>query len=126
MASNEELMRYLTQLMQKLNFDLMAFQRVIYNTRAFQAQSSSPPPQGKRYQFPGPIMRRMTAGQTWDSFVTLRYGEEVNDHVSPRHLKARQYDVFQPGALIDLKFPGSVENKASYVPLLEEAAKVRL
>ncbi|MEM7012882.1 MAG: DUF1549 domain-containing protein [Verrucomicrobiota bacterium] len=126
LASNKALMRYLAKVIQQIDFDLMTFQRVIYNTRAFQAQTSLTPERGSQYHYPGPIIRRMTAEQAWDSFVTLRHGGEVNDHVRPRHLEARQYDVFQPAALVDLKFPGSVENKASYVPLLAEAAKIRL
>ncbi|MEM1294927.1 MAG: DUF1549 domain-containing protein [Verrucomicrobiota bacterium] len=125
-ASNPELMRYLAKMIRQVDFDMMAFQRVIYNTQAFQAEASLTPPQGFRYQFQGPIMRRMLAEQVWDSFVTLRYGETVNDHIRPRDLEARQYDVFEPGALAKLEYPGNVANKASYVPLLEEAAKLRL
>jgi len=71
-ASNPELMKFLTEEMIRLKFNLKEFQRIIYHTRAYQRQvtyteyNSNEP-----YHFPGPILRRMTAEQVWDSLLTL-------------------------------------------------------
>jgi hypothetical protein len=70
--SNPELMNYLADLMLKLNFDTREFQRVIYLTKAYQRYSTvvDVDPE-KPYHFQGPIIRRMTAEQVWDSLMTL-------------------------------------------------------
>jgi len=71
-ASNPALMKYLAQLMIDLNFDLKEFQRVIYNTETYQRQASVEAPNPNvAYRFPGPVLRRMTAEQAWDSFLTM-------------------------------------------------------
>ncbi len=70
--SNPELMAYLEQLMVDLDYDLQKFQRILYNTRTYQREVSlEEPTPGKPYYFAGPILRRMTAEQIWDSLVTL-------------------------------------------------------
>jgi len=70
--SNPELMEYLTAELKRLQFDLKEFQRIIYYTRTWQrrAQYNDTDPE-KPYLFPGPVLRRMTAEQVWDSLVTL-------------------------------------------------------
>lgn len=85
--------------MQSLDFDLMAFQRVIYNTRAYQAQASVTPEVGTPYHFPGPLVRRMTAGQAWDSLATLVEGDAVNNFHRDRRRLMWSYDVFKAGAI---------------------------
>ena len=69
---NPELLDYLTVVMTKLDFDLKEFQRIVFNTKTYQRQSSpQEPPAGELYHFPGPVLRRMTAEQAWDSLLTL-------------------------------------------------------
>ena len=69
---NPELMDYLTTIVCKLDFDLKEFQRIVFNTKTYQRQSSpDEPAAGEVYHFPGPILRRMTAEQVWDSLLTL-------------------------------------------------------
>jgi hypothetical protein len=69
---NPELMEFLEREMIQVNFDLKEFQRIILNTKAYQREASRQEVQpGEEYHFPGPILRRMTAEQVWDSFVTL-------------------------------------------------------
>jgi len=69
---NPELMTYVEQEMIRVNFDLKEFQRIILNSKAYQREASHQEVQpGEEYHFPGPILRRMTAEQAWDSFVTL-------------------------------------------------------
>ena len=77
-ATNPELLRFIAQLMKDVDFDLREFQRVILNTAAYQRQVSVTPPEGEDFRFPGPLLRRMTAEQTWDSIVLLLRGPEID------------------------------------------------
>jgi len=65
-------MTALEKLMVSQRYDLRAFLRVLYNTRAYQGEVTRAELQpGEEYRFPGPLLRRMSAEQIWDSFVTL-------------------------------------------------------
>jgi hypothetical protein len=69
---NPELMTALENLMIRQGYDLRAFQRVLYLTRAYQSRvSPREAVAGEDYRFTGPLLRRMSAEQIWDSFVTL-------------------------------------------------------
>ncbi|MDD7986404.1 DUF1549 domain-containing protein [Lentisphaera marina] len=69
---NKELMDYLEQLMKDLDYNLKAFQFIIFNTDAYQAKVTASQIGTKdKYDFRGPILRRMTAEQLWDSLITL-------------------------------------------------------
>lgn len=71
-ASHPALMRHLEQLMIKSRYDVKAFLRVLYNTQAYQNEvTRTEIMPGEIYHFTGPILRRMTAEQIYDSFVTL-------------------------------------------------------
>ena len=55
-----------------LDFDLRAFSWVIMHTDSYNRLASRMKVEKKDdYFFPGPILRRMTAEQVWDSLVTL-------------------------------------------------------
>ena len=74
-ASNPQLMDYLTQLMIEKKYDMKAFLRVVLNTDTYQRNASTKGiGLGETYHFTGPLLRRMTAEQTWDSLVTLLTG----------------------------------------------------
>lgn len=79
-AENTELMNYLEAEMKRLNFDMKEYLRVIYNTETYQRQVSveevNP---GETYRFSGPILRRMTAEQVWDSFLTLAVPDDYRE-----------------------------------------------
>lgn len=67
-----EMEKYLEKLVIDLKYDMKAVLRVLYNTKAYQAQVSRQEyAAGSTYHFTGPLLRRMTAEQMWDSFVTL-------------------------------------------------------
>ncbi len=71
-ASNPELMAYLEELMLSLGFDLQTYQRILYKTRAYQREATlEEPVPGAPYDFAGPILRRMSAEQIWDSLVAM-------------------------------------------------------
>lgn len=69
--SNPQLMTFIEQLMKDLKYDMKAFQRVLYNTYAYQlstnpAEVSRPP-----FYFEGRQLDRLTAEEIWDSLMTL-------------------------------------------------------
>jgi hypothetical protein len=67
-----ELMPHLESLMKDLNYDLKAYLRVLFNTQAYQRSvTKEEVPAGVVYHFTGPVLRRMSAEQMWDSFVAL-------------------------------------------------------
>jgi hypothetical protein len=70
--SNAELMTYLESQMKRLDYDLKAFLEILYNTQTYQRTAPREEVQpGEAYHYPGPVLRRMSAEQIWDSFVTL-------------------------------------------------------
>ncbi|MEE2676024.1 MAG: DUF1549 domain-containing protein [Planctomycetota bacterium] len=77
-ATNPELLKFIAQVMRDVDFDLREFQRIILNTKTYQQQVSVTPPEGEDFRFPGPLLRRMTAEQTWDSIVLLQRGPEID------------------------------------------------
>ncbi|MBK8039074.1 MAG: DUF1549 domain-containing protein [Verrucomicrobiaceae bacterium] len=71
-AMNPELLSHLEKLMVSLNYDMKAYLRILFNTSTYQRQASHEEvAHGTAYHFTGPVLRRMTAEQLWDSFVTL-------------------------------------------------------
>ena len=70
--SNTELLNYITRLMKDNDFDLKTFQRILLNTKVYQRKSTTnEQDHTKPYLFTGPILRRMTAEQIWDSCLTM-------------------------------------------------------
>lgn len=71
-ASNEALMEHLTESMVELDFDRRAFLRAIYNSRTYQSQATRDDvKEVATYGFNGPVLRRMSAEQLWDSLISL-------------------------------------------------------
>ncbi|MCF7784466.1 MAG: DUF1549 and DUF1553 domain-containing protein [Prosthecobacter sp.] len=71
-ASNPALMKHLEQLMRDSRYNLKAYLRVLYNTQAYQNEvSRAELYAGEVCHFSGPLLRRMSAEQIYDSFVTL-------------------------------------------------------
>jgi hypothetical protein len=71
-ASNPELLQHLAKEFVRLKFDLKAFQRILYNTEAWQRETTTGEvAMGMPYYFQGPQLRRMDAAQAWDSLLTL-------------------------------------------------------
>ncbi|MGC6455004.1 MAG: DUF1549 domain-containing protein [Coraliomargaritaceae bacterium] len=71
-ALSPELMDYLEELMKSLDYDLKQFQRVLLLTAQFQRQSIIDDPDlPDDYHLQGPVFKRMTAEQIWDSLATL-------------------------------------------------------
>ncbi|MDZ4286597.1 MAG: DUF1549 domain-containing protein [Prosthecobacter sp.] len=69
---NPELQAQLEKLIVDLKYDMKAYLRILYTTSAYQRQvTREEVAPGVVYHFTGPLLRRMTAEQLWDSFVTL-------------------------------------------------------
>ena len=79
-AGNPALLAHLAQIVKAGGFDLREFQRVLFNSQTYQrAASPSPDLEKGLYLFPGPLVRRMTAEQVWDSFMVISVGPEVDN-----------------------------------------------
>ena len=71
-AENPDLMQFLESEMKRLDFDMKEYMRIIFNSDTYQRQACFDDiPMGAPYHFPGPMLRRMSAEQVWDSFLTM-------------------------------------------------------
>ena len=76
LASNEALMKYLERIFVSVNYDMREYKRILLNTKLFQRHSKQSDYKSlEEYNFEGPILRRMTGEQLWDSLVTLVYND---------------------------------------------------
>lgn len=75
-AQNYELLTFLEEMMKDMDYSSKDFFRVIYNTQTYQREAETMSPSLAQmdkgsYHFPGPVLRRMSAEQLWDSLVAL-------------------------------------------------------
>lgn len=98
-SSNPELLKHLAEEMKRVKFNLKDFMRIIYNTRAYQSEATTEAiAMGEPYYFQGPQLRRLTAEQAWDSFMTLVLGE-------PDKYKKPLEDLYSRAIDLDLSNP---------------------
>lgn len=71
-ASNPALLEYLEQRMVAVDYDMRRFLAILYNTKTFQRQATAGDVDPDDYHFPGPVLRRMSAEQVWDSLLTAK------------------------------------------------------
>lgn len=69
-SENRELLEYLERQMIDSNYDIKAFLSILYNTRTYQREATPGDIDLESYRFPGPVLRRLTAEQIWDSLLT--------------------------------------------------------
>jgi hypothetical protein len=103
--SNPAVMDYLQSILRESNFDLKAFQKVLFNTRTYALGTNGNPVDPRMpYTFHGRAVRRMNAEQVWDSMATLvvpdidyRKGGALNPSavVGGRNLGRTVYDVYK-------------------------------
>ncbi len=75
-VSNPDLLAYLEELMRGLDYDMRAFQQILYNTETYQREAYAEEiVLGMPYYFEGPLLRRLTGEQIWDSLVALALPE---------------------------------------------------
>ncbi|GAA5506929.1 hypothetical protein Rcae01_02382 [Novipirellula caenicola] len=71
-CANEELLDLLSEQMVRGGFDLKQFIRAILYSNTYQREASDyEVTSGELYYAPGPVVRRMTAEQVWDSILTM-------------------------------------------------------
>lgn len=93
-SSNPELLQHIANEMKRVNFDLKEFMRIVYNTRAYQSEATTENVAlGEVYYFQGPLLRRMTAEQAWDSYMTLVLGQPDGYKAPLQDLYARSIDL---------------------------------
>ncbi len=93
-ASNPELMAFLTAEMIRLDFNVKEFLRILYNTKAYQREAThAEVGTDAPYHFPGPVLRRMTAEQVWDSFITLAVFNPEDYQIEPAHIEGDLLDI---------------------------------
>ena len=118
-----EMEKHIEKLVVDSNYDMKAVLRVLYNTKAYQAQATRQEhAPGNVYHFTGPLLRRMSAEQMWDSFVTLinpspdMINQANRDTMEQRILQAKKIadsvDALSPEeALVGLKKAAEVYGK---------------
>jgi hypothetical protein len=95
-ASNQPLMKYVERLMVSVNYDLREFQRILLNTKLFQRQSKQHDHKSlEEYNFEGPILKRMTGEQLWDSLVTLAYNNIDSKERVYLHNQQDYYPIYE-------------------------------
>lgn len=114
-ASNPELMRFLEKQMVALKYDMKAYLRMLLNTQAFARASSKEAAPGTPYYFQGPVFRRMSAEQVWDSLVTLVSPDPDQPNWSARERERRDLE--------NRRHLASMLDKTE-APLLFDAAKM--
>ncbi len=80
-ASHPELMKFLEEQMLACEYDMKAYLRLVLNSQVYQREASEQDlTAGEPYTFVGPLLRRMSAEQIWDSMVALvNPTPEIND-----------------------------------------------
>lgn len=117
-ASNPELLYHLADEMRRLEFDLRGFLRVVCNTQTYQREAVTKEVQlGESIQFAGPLLRRMTAEQAWDSCVTLAVGEKVDGY------KLRRAEAYTEAMNIDFGSSSPAQVKEILLAKIEGSGK---
>lgn len=93
---NSDLMWFMERIMVSLNYDMREFQRVLLNTRLFSRESKATDYESlETYDFSGPLLRRMTGEQLWDSLVTLVYNDiDTSDRVYIQNQSAVYINIY--------------------------------
>lgn len=98
-SANPELLKHIAEEMKRVNFNLKDFMRILYNTRAYQSEATTEHvAMGEPYYFQGPLLRRMTAEQAWDSYMTLVLGEpdKYKKPLEDLYSKSIDLDLYNP------------------------------
>jgi hypothetical protein len=97
---NPALLKHLASEMVRVKFNIKEFMRIIYNTKTYQSEATTEEiAMGAPYYFQGPMLRRMSAEQAWDSFMTLVLGSDVDKY------KNTEADLYGRSVDMDLSNP---------------------
>jgi Protein of unknown function (DUF1549)/Protein of unknown function (DUF1553) len=118
-----ELATYLEQLIVELRYDMRAFLAVIANTRAYQSSVAQAEfERGTIHAFTGPVLRRMTAEQTWDSLVALANHEPDQRDAAREALDERRIAVSHMVFDAYANYDGKATVDLGYASLASETA----
>lgn len=67
-----ELTDLLAQIMKDVKFDMKQFMKIVMHTHAYQSRIRTLQENDARYNLDGPVLRRMSAEELWDSMIGLR------------------------------------------------------
>lgn len=71
-CDNPQLFKAMQEVVVALNYDVRAISRAIISTKAYNTVATTTTVEsGAEYYFPGPVLRRMSAEQIWDSLLVL-------------------------------------------------------
>ena len=71
-CESPDLAQYLVHVVREAKYDVRQILRILCLTRAYQREAGLPPDDNEIvYRFPGPIVRRLSAEQVWDSMMAL-------------------------------------------------------
>lgn len=90
--SNPEVQAFINRQMVAMKYDMKAFMRMLLNTQTFARASTKEVAMGEPYYFQGPVFRRMSAEQAWDSIVTLVNPAPDDSNWSARERDKRELD----------------------------------
>jgi len=101
--SNQGLIDYLVVQMQRVDYSQREFLRILYNTETYQREATRKDLLADNpYHFPGPLLRRMTAEQIWDSMLTLTLANPSR-YQRPRSDKIIEIAAINPGEKFNLQ-----------------------
>lgn len=111
----------LENLMITLNYDMRAFIAVVANTKAYQSAATTKEfNQGDTYDFQGPLLRRMTAEQIWDSIIALANHEPDSRNLQREQLEERRINISKMVCEAYLNFDGQKLVDMAYARLQAE------
>jgi len=130
-VSNPELLACLEEMMKTLDYDMRKYQEVLFNTKTYQrAANHQEVIMGEHYYFAGPLLRRMTAEQIWDSIVTLAlpeadsYRPRIADQVASAEKVRRIYEALEGRS--EAQFIKMMDEvAASYEAIMPQEEKIR-
>lgn len=70
-SKTPELAEYLAELMVSVDYDILAFNRILYQTELYQAEAMKRQERNIQHFINGPLVKRLSAEQVWDSLMTL-------------------------------------------------------
>ncbi len=78
-ASNEKLMQLLEKIMVDVDYDIKKYLQILLNTRTYQSEAYTHAiAPGEKYYYQGPLLKRMSAEQIWDSILALSF-HDIDD-----------------------------------------------
>jgi len=101
--TNPALLAHLSKKMQELRFDMKEYLRLVLNTKTYQLASNREDYTKDNFKNQAGVLRRMTAEQIWDSFITMVV-EDPNAHVGEGYPSAMGGGMMMMAGATDVDF----------------------